>query len=132
MKTMLRIIPERMMKFALVGLSGVFVNMGLLWTLTELLGFWYIISSIISIETSIITNFFLNNYWTFSDIRVNRTLFKKGLMFNCVSLTALIINVSILYILTEFIGIWYILSNMGGICAAFLVNYFLNLRWTWA
>lgn len=78
----------RFIKFCMVGLSGVLVNMGLLWLLTELAGLIYLFSAAISIESSIISNFILNNIFTFHDRRspgVKSTL-KRLLKFNLVSL----------------------------------------------
>lgn len=61
--------PERFLKFSLVGLSGVFVNLGLLWFLTEVVGIYYVVSNIIAVEVSIISNFILNDLWTWRDRR---------------------------------------------------------------
>ena len=58
----------RFIKFNIVGLTGVFVNEGILMLLTSL-GLYYIYSSIVAIEISIISNFLLNDIWTFKDRR---------------------------------------------------------------
>ncbi len=123
----------RFIKFCLVGASGVGVNMGLLWLLTEVGGVFYLMSAAISIETSIITNFLLNNYFTFADRRQPgiKSLFKPLLKFNLVSLAGLGINLGILWLLTEALGIFYLLSNLVGIAAATLWNYLINNWWTW-
>ena len=60
---------KRIFKYGTVGLWGLVVNEGFLWFFTEFVGFYYLISSLIAIEASIISNFFLNNYWTFSDVK---------------------------------------------------------------
>lgn len=123
----------RIFKFALVGLSGVFVNEGLLWFFTEIIGLFYLVSSAIGIEVSIITNFILNEKWTFSDrVRVKKEgILRRLPKFNLVSVGGLIINITVLYILTNFLGIHYLISNLFGILCAFFWNYFINLKWTW-
>jgi dolichol-phosphate mannosyltransferase len=123
----------RFIKFCLVGASGVGVNMGLLWLLTEVGGLFYLLSAAISIETSIITNFLLNNYFTFADRRQPgiKSLLNLLLKFNLVSLAGLGINLGILWLLTEALGIFYLLSNLVGIAAATLWNYLVNNWWTW-
>lgn len=117
-------------KFAVVGASGVLVNLGsfsaLLW-----LGMNQYLASPIAIEISIITNFLLNNYWTFKT-RANRDSVRiKGLKFNAVSLVAL----SVSY--TTFIVSSHLLPQLppqfhqaAGILPALFVNYFLNSYWT--
>ena len=123
----------RFIKFCLVGISGVGVNMGLLWLLTELGGLFYLLSAAISIETSIITNFLLNNYFTFADRNKQgvNPLFGRLLKFNLVSLAGLGINMAILLLLTEGPGLFYMVSNIVGIAAATLWNYLVNNWWTW-
>ena len=123
----------RFIKFCIVGLSGVGVNMGLLWLLTELGGMFYLLSAAISIETSIITNFILNNYFTFADRNRQgvKPFLSRLLKFNLVSLAGLGINLGILWLLTEGLGLFYMLSNIFGIVAATLWNYLVNNWWTW-
>lgn len=123
---------NRILRFATVGASGIVVNQGLLWFFTEVAGLYYLLSSAIGIETSIITNFILNDKWTFRDRSEGRGgMLRRGIKFNTVSVAGLLINVSVLYLCTEFLGIYYLLSNLVGILAAFLWNYFVNLGWTW-
>ncbi|MDP2932286.1 MAG: glycosyltransferase family 2 protein [Chloroflexota bacterium] len=121
----------RFAKFCLVGLSGVVVNMGLLWLLTEFAGLFYLASAAISIETSIITNFTLDDYFTFPDRRRAGHFRTRILKFNAVSLAGLTINLGILWLLTSVFGIYYLLSNIVGIAVVTLWNYLLNSWWTW-
>ncbi|OGO06640.1 MAG: hypothetical protein A2Y92_05375 [Chloroflexi bacterium RBG_13_57_8] len=123
----------RFVKFCLVGLSGVGVNEGLLWLLREKAGIHLLGSSAIAIETSIITNFILNNYFTFRQRNRpgTRAFFIRLGKFNVVSLAGLGINLGILGLFTEVFGVYYLLSNLIGIVAAFLWNYLVNTWWTW-
>ena len=123
----------RFLKFCVVGLSGVLVNMGLLWLLTELAGLFYLLSAAISIETSIISNFIFNNYFTFRDRRSPgvKSFLNRLVKFNLVSLAGLGINMGVLWLLTEVFGLYYLLSNLCGIVVATLWNYLVNTWWTW-
>jgi dolichol-phosphate mannosyltransferase len=123
----------RFLKFCLVGGSGVLVNMGLLWLLTELAGLFYLLSAAISIETSIISNFILNDYFTFRDRRspTAKSFLNRLLKFNLVSLAGLGLNMGVLWLLTEVFGMYYLLSNLCGIAVATLWNYLVNTWWTW-
>jgi len=123
----------RFLKFGLVGLSGVLVNEGLLWLLTENLGLYYLLSAAIAVETAIITNFILNDIWTFRDRRTpgNKSLLGRGLKFNLVSLGGLGINIAILWTVTEVVGISYLIANLIGIAGATLWNFTINTLWTW-
>lgn len=123
----------RFFKFCLVGLSGVFVNQGLLWILTEFAGLPYQASAVISIETSIISNFILNDFFTFPQRRAPGALpfFNRLWKFNLVSLVGAAINFGLLMLLTEVAGVHYLISNLCGIIAATLWNYLVNTSWTW-
>jgi len=123
----------RFVKFCLVGGSGIGVNIGLLWLLTELGGLPYIISAAISIESSIISNFMLNDFFTFHDRRSPgaKSRLQRLLKFNLVSLAGMGINMGTLWLLTEVAGIYYLLSQLCGIAVAALWNYSLSTWWTW-
>jgi dolichol-phosphate mannosyltransferase len=126
---------KKMAKFGFVGLSGVLVNIGFLYLFTEYMGFYYIIASVIAIELSILNNFLFNDYLTFKlrdevdSFAYNR--FKRFFSFQCISFVGVIINIGILYILTETFGIYYLVSNLIGILIVFLWNYLINSQVTW-
>jgi len=124
---------SRFIKYCLVGASGVFVNMGLLWLLTEVGGLYYLFSAAFSIETSILTNFTLNDRFTFPDRRAKgtRQFVTRLAKFNLVSLAGLGVNLSVLWFLTSVAGMYYLLSNLCGIAVATLWNYLVNFWWTW-
>ena len=127
--------PElrRFVKFCLVGGSGVLVNMGLLWFLTEIVGLFYLLSSAIAVETAIVNNFVWNDVWTFHDRRRpgwGERVRRLG-KFNAVSIAGLGINIAVLWLFTEQLGFHYLVSNLFGIVAATLWNFFMNAMWTW-
>jgi len=124
---------NRFIRFCLVGASGVLVNMGLLWLLTEYVGLFYLISAAISIESSIISNFVLNDFFTFPDRRAKgrSQFFGRLRKFNLVSLGGLCVNMAVLWTLTSVFGVYYLVSNLFGIAAAMLWNYLVNFWWTW-
>ncbi len=123
----------RMVKFGLVGLSGVGVNIGILYWLTESAGLFYLASAAIAIEVSIISNFSLNDYFTFADRREPgvKGFFKQMGKFNLVSLFGLAINTIVLVMFTELFGVYYLISQLFGIAAATTWNYLGDIWWTW-
>lgn len=123
----------RFVRFCLVGASGILVNMGLLWLLTEVAGLFYLFSAAVSIESSIISNFALNDFFTFPDRRAPGTkpFLRRLVKFNLVSLAGLGLNMAVLWTLTDLFGVYYLLSNLCGIVVATLWNYLVNFWWTW-
>ncbi len=124
---------ERFIKFCMVGLSGVVVNLGILALLTEVAGLFYAFSNAIAVELSIINNFAWNEVWTFRDRRTSahRSVAGRMMKFNLVCLMGFGINEGILILFTEIAGLYYILSAILGIIAATLFNFILNKWWTW-
>lgn len=120
------------LKFALVGISGVAVN---LLTLEMLLqyGMNPFVASPVAIEASIVSNFMLNNFWTFRRRGPGHQLHVRGLRFNLVSLVSLGVSYSAFVILTLLNpDSPPQLNQLAGIAPAMLVNYFLNSYWTFA
>ena len=122
---------KRIFKYATVGLWGLVVNEGFLWFFTETVGLYYLISSIIAIETSILSNFFFNNYWTFADVKKDESVFFRLGKFHALVVIMLLVNISVLYILVTFFNVYYLLANIVGIFLTFIVTYKLNSRFTW-
>lgn len=117
-------------KFAIVGTSGVLVNLGL-FTLFLMLEMNKYIASPIAIELSIIWNFLLNNYWTFRWRKTSSRTRIRGLKFNLVSILALGLSYGTFVILSiAFPDIMPQIHQLIGIVPATLVNYFLNTYWT--
>jgi dolichol-phosphate mannosyltransferase len=122
---------KRLLKFLAVGLSGIIVNQGLLWLLTEFAGLRYYFSAIFSIEASIITNFIINDFFTFADRRQGRSFLGRLLKFNLICLSGAGIQYGLLVLFTDVFGVYYLLSSLIGIVVAFIWNYFVNSLWTW-
>jgi dolichol-phosphate mannosyltransferase len=121
---------KRILKFSTVGFSGLLVNMGLLYILSDYFHIYYVISSIAAIETSIISNFFLNDLWTWSD-REKKSFFRRLTQYHIsVGMTAILVNWLLLIFFTEVLGIYYLISNMIGIAAGTLLNFIINDIWT--
>jgi dolichol-phosphate mannosyltransferase len=117
-------------KFAIVGASGVLVNLGF-FTLFLMMGISKYIASPVAIELSIIWNFFLNNYWTFRRRKTSGRTRIRGLKFNLVSIIALGVSYGTFIALSlTFPDTRPQVHQLIGIVPATLVNYFLNSYWT--
>ncbi|MFC1961561.1 GtrA family protein [Chloroflexota bacterium] len=123
---------RRFFKFCLVGGSGILVNMGFLWILTEFFGLFYVLSAAVSIEASILTNFILNDFWTFRYRRyLVSNITKRALKYNLTCGVGVAFNLGILTLLTEVFGVHYLVSNFFGIVAATVWNYGGSTKWAW-
>ncbi|MDO8568246.1 MAG: GtrA family protein, partial [Dehalococcoidales bacterium] len=123
----------RFIKFCLVGGSGVIVNLGIFWLLTRLggLGQKDFLALAIAIEASIISNFTLNEVFTFHDRHSTGGFIPRLLKFNFICLAGAAIQAGVYALLHHGLGVYDLLSNLIGIIAATLWNYGLNSWWTW-
>jgi dolichol-phosphate mannosyltransferase len=115
-------------KFSLVGISGIIVNQGFLTFFVSVLGWDVSIAGIIAIEISILSNFFLNNYWTWKDQKKS-TFFSRFVKYHAVTIVSGGVNYLILIILTS-MGLHYFISNLFGIAIGTVINFIFNHFWT--
>ncbi len=123
----------RILKFGMVGITGLMVNEGFLWLFTDLLGLYYILSAILGYEISIISNFTLSEFWVFKDLRTIRVknLIQRLATFNGIRIIGLLMNTAILFVLTEFGNIYYLISNLIAIVIVAVWDYMGSLGLVW-
>ncbi len=118
---------SRILKFACVGCIGIAVNTVVLYILSRWLGLPLAASSAIAVELAIISNYFINDRWTFARRAISVRRFAK---FNVASLSGLSVNVATVWLLTR-LGIYFIAANLVGIPLGFASNYALSSAWVW-
>lgn len=120
----------RFVRFCVVGGSGVVVNQGLLMLLHGTLGAPLLLSSLVAIEVSIITNFLLNHVWTW-----RMSLRVPGLMRRCLQYHAAAVmaafagNVIVLMAAVELFGVDYRIANLVGIAVGTVINFTAGELW---
>jgi len=117
-------------KYYSVGASGVLVNLGILYALTDFAGFWYFASQVIAISVSISSNFLFNRFWTFRDSIEDQRNSVMYVKFLIVSLIGMGIQLGITYLLVENVAVYYMYAAAIGIAIAGGINYVVNRRWT--
>ena len=117
-------------KFAITGASGVVVNLGSFQLLLEL-GVGRYLASPIAVELAILSNFLINNGWTFAHRKLSDGLLVRALKYNLVSLLALGVNTGTFVSLDLlFPGNPPVLLQAIGIIPATVLNYVMNAQWT--
>jgi dolichol-phosphate mannosyltransferase len=127
----------RFFRFAAVGLSGVLVDMGLLFLLSDpqSLGWGLTRSKIIAAELALISNFLWNDAWTFRDLVGARTglgsKLRRLIKFNAICGIGIVLNVILLNIQYNWLGMNRYLANAVAIGVVTLWNFFLSLKLSW-
>jgi dolichol-phosphate mannosyltransferase len=117
-------------KFSVVGIIGVGVNEGLLILFTRSMGVNLLLAGAIAIEISILSNFVLNDFWTFKDRRSGNAAVRL-VKFNVLMLAGLVVNLAVLYGGNTYFGIAPEIANLVGIAAAFFLRYALSVKYAW-
>ena len=130
-------LSSRFIQFCLVGLTGVVVDMGLLFLLSDptMLAWPLTRSKIIASELAIINNFLWNDLWTFGDITrrqpSKRQQLKRFIKFNLICLAGLVLNVILLNIFFNVFGLNRYLANFCAIAIVTFWNFWVNLKLSW-
>ena len=122
----------RFVKFCLVGASGVGVNVGAYWVLTRIFHLSYLIANPISIQVSILTNFLLNDIWTWRDRRTGgiKRWARRMIEFTFVAnITAFAVQYLTLIILTGVFHMNDLISLLIGIGLGTILNFTVNHLW---
>ena len=123
----------RFWKFALVGASGVLVNMATLIVLAEIFDAHKVIAWMFAVGISILSNFLLNNAFTWRDIRHSSRIhfLLRGALAYPVAVMGIGANFAVWYPLVKYVSDdfpYYALFNLLGIVAGTSVNFLLSSR----
>jgi putative flippase GtrA len=122
-----RLRAGRILKFAGVGVTGVIINTSMLYLLSRWAGLPLVAASAVAVELAAISNYLLNDTWTFASRSPSLRKFAK---FNTAALAGLVLNVLSVWVLTR-LGLYFLVADLIGIAAAFTVNYAFSVRWVW-
>lgn len=137
-----RLLSPRFITFALVGASGVFVNLGMLFVFADVLHIEEVYSSAMAIELSIVWNFLLNNRLTFKDKNADADVgfAARMLRYNLVGLFGLALQLVVFVTVTRMAmrawsldepGLWKYPAQLAGIALGMAWNFYTNFFWTW-
>src|SRR5829696_5006255 len=123
----------RFWKFALVGASGVLVNIATLVILAEYFHAHKVIAWMFAVGVSILSNFLLNNAFTWRDIRHSSRIhfLLRGALAYPVAIMGIGANFAVYYPLLKYVSEafpYYVLFNLLGIAAGTSVNFILSSR----
>ena len=111
----------QILNFVIIGGFTTLVDLCVLIFTTERLNIPYFISNLLSFSISLSINYFLSMRFVF--VVNNRQSKKDGLMFAVLSILGLVLNKSILVILTHYFGLFYVYSKIIAIFVVMVWNF---------
>lgn len=124
----------RMFHFACVGATMGILNIVIIYILTSIIGLYYIYSAVLSYQVLLVLSFTSNDRLTFRSVK-NHTLeswWHRFGSYYLISLAGMLFYITIMYILTEYVHIFYLISSIMSTLLVFLWNYFVNKTVTWS
>ncbi len=125
----------RFLRFGIVGLSGVFVDLAVFYLLRSSLQGGLTVSAAVSSEVAIFNNFIWNDAWTFREISRRQRGWnhksKRFIKFNLVCLVGVIINVALVNLLYHPLGMNEYVAKLIAISVVMLWNFWMNLKLSW-
>lgn len=121
-------------RYAIVGASGVVVNELMLYFL---FGYMHISAVPLAVESSVVSNFVLNNKYTFGNKgRINSKFLYRFGKFNLFSILGIAVNTGIVYVLIRkhifpITATGIALADLIGIMTAFIITYLSSTFFVW-
>ena len=123
---------EDFIKYCLVGLVGVIVNLGTYLLLNRYFQIPLQLASLIAVEASIVSNFILNNYWTFKQREKTLSMLRRLIYFHVAAGISGILFYYLLFLfLTMILNVNDIFSILLATVIGTISNYTINSLWTW-
>ena len=119
----------RLLRFGAVGLTGLVVNQLALWAATDGIGIHYVLSAVLATQLSTAWNFALSEWWVFKAERTGR--WTRLFWFSVMNNAWLAARVPFLFVLTEWAGLHYLLSNFIALAASTLARFAIADTWIW-
>ena len=117
----------QLVKYVVSGSIAASVHLGVLVALIELARLDATLSSAIGFLAALLVNYSLQYKWVFSS---GGSHLVRGLRYIFVTALTLLVNVLLFWILHEKLAIWYPGAQIIAIGVVFLVNFYLNRRFT--
>jgi len=128
---------KQVLRFTLIGASGVFVNLAALYILSENVVFNAGYLSLAAIQISILWNFLWHTLYTFKRTRMHDRAFlsiqtvREYIKYQLAASLTQLLTLSVFLTLNS-AGIYFLIAQVTGIGVAFLVNYYISKTYIWS
>ncbi|MBN8512858.1 MAG: GtrA family protein [Candidatus Accumulibacter sp.] len=121
-------IMRQFAQYVCVGGLAFGVDIAALFLLTEKVGFHYISSASIAFVLGLATNYILCVAVVF-DYRALQNLAHEFVIFSLIGVAGLLLNNLLIFLFTEFLGFYYLVSKAGAAVFILFFNFFLRRLW---
>lgn len=112
----------QLFRYTLVGGVAFIVDFGFLFILTEYMGCHYLISATLSFLMGLLVNYLISTRWVFRESKIsNRKV--EFILFGLIGLMGLGLNNLFIYLLTDLMGVYYMVSKLVTAVLVYLWNF---------
>lgn len=122
-----RLLKIKFVRYGIVGVFGLVVDMGIFYILHKMFGVNYIISNILSSTMAVIHNFVVNSVFTF---KVKDKPLKRFVSFYTIALAGMAVSSGLLALMIDGLKMDSMISKMIAVVIVAILQYFLNKRLT--
>ena len=115
---------HRPFKYVVSGGSSACANIGVLYLLTEYAHVHYLLSAVLAFIVAFFISFFLQKFWTFKDTR-KEMMHRQMAWYLVLSLLNLLVNTLLIYILVEYVHLWYVAAAVVSGALLAISNFFV-------
>jgi dolichol-phosphate mannosyltransferase len=119
------------LQFAAVGATGILVNTAALALFTSVLHVYYLVSAVFATVVSTTWNFALTEVWVFGNRQGGEGRIKRYALFFLMNNLALLLRGPIMFALTTWLSVYYLVSNVISLAILTVVRYFMADSWIW-
>jgi len=124
-----RFLSSSFVKYALVGVVGLVVDMGLFYVFHEMLNINYILSNIMSSSLAVVNNFILNSIFTF---KVKDKLLYRFISFFSIALAGMALSSAMLVLLIDGMHLNSMVAKAISVFVVALIQYYVNKKLTFS
>ncbi len=100
-----------LLRYFVSGLTAASTNIGLLYVFTDIVGIWYLYSSMLAFVCAITISFSLQKFWAFADKNLQSVHYQL-LKYVGVAILGILLNIACMFILVDLFGMWYIFAQI--------------------
>ena len=126
------ITQKKLFQFLVVGFTGIFVNMALMFVLTGLMGVNYLVSAIVATQGSTLWNFNWSDRWVFNNGSTpSLNLWQRMVSYFAMNNSMLLLRGPMLVVLVSWLGVNYLVANLVSLLAMTVLRYAISDSLIW-
>jgi len=122
-----RLLKSSFLKYGVIGVFGLVVDMGIFYLLHKMLGVNYVVSNIISSSLAVVHNFIMNSFITF---KVRDRLLRRFASFYLIALVGMAVSSGMLAVMIDGLRMDSMVAKMISVLVVAVMQYFFNKKLT--